>query len=278
MQRADLPAALTTIAGLLLPAGRRDWASALTGELAELESPVKRWRFAINCLRVAVTAPASPGSPGRQVIRALTGAAVACVAMVGYALARYPDLRSGTRSWLAVLAFLLVLAGYLLAARLLVARLGVRSGFGTSIAAVGAALVGALWIGIGLGSSSTGPGYLSLACTIALAAVPICLGWLATRRTRSRSAGIASSLLCALLAGLAVFLSWTGDTLLTAGRPYDPGLIRDFHSSGAHDLASYAVNDNLGSAMMLLLLVPLLTAILGYLGSMLAGPMRASSI
>jgi hypothetical protein len=51
--------------------------------------------------------------------------------------------------------------------------------------------------------------------------------------------------------------------IATAGRPYDPGLVRDFHNSGAPDLATYAVSDNLGAAMVLMLLVPLMTATLG---------------
>jgi len=55
--------------------------------------------------------------------------------------------------------------------------------------------------------------------------------------------------------------------VLTGGRPYDPGMIRDFHTSGASDLATYAVGDNLGAAMGLLLLTPALAALLGLLGA-----------
>jgi len=58
--------------------------------------------------------------------------------------------------------------------------------------------------------------------------------------------------------------------LLTAGRPYDPGMVRDFAASGSHDLATYAVNDNLGSAMMLLLVVPLFASLIGYAGATVA--------
>ena len=77
-------------------------------------------------------------------------------------------------------------------------------------------------------------------------------------------------MLWAITAGMLVFLIWVSDTLLMAGRPYDPGMVRDFHTSGARDLATYAVNDNLGSAMMLLLLVPILATSIGLAGSAIA--------
>ena len=82
-------------------------------------------------------------------------------------------------------------------------------------------------------------------------------------------------LLTALLAGLLLFLGWVGAAVLTGGQPYDPGLVRDFHASGAPDLATYAVDDDLGTGMMLLLLVPLLTWTLGSVGASLT-PSRRS--
>ena len=70
-----------------------------------------------------------------------------------------------------------------------------------------------------------------------------------------------------MIGGLVLFVVWVGETVVTGGRPYDPGLLRDFATSGSPDLATYAVNDNLGAAMGLLLLVPLLTTALGYAGA-----------
>jgi len=71
-----------------------------------------------------------------------------------------------------------------------------------------------------------------------------------------------------------VFLGWVGAAVLTGGQPYDPGLVRDFHASGAPDLATYAVDDDLGAGMMLLLLVPLLTWTLGSVGASLTAGRR----
>jgi hypothetical protein len=63
---------------------------------------------------------------------------------------------------------------------------------------------------------------------------------------------------------------WVTATYLRDGLPYDHGLIRDFHRSGATDLATYAVSDNLGSGLMLLLLVPTVALAVGFLSARLA--------
>ena len=76
--------------------------------------------------------------------------------------------------------------------------------------------------------------------------------------------------LAALEAGFGLFLLWAGITVLFAGRPYDPGMVRDFRASAATDLATYAVNDSLGSGMMLLLLVPLVSLAAGATGAVIA--------
>ena len=64
-----------------------------------------------------------------------------------------------------------------------------------------------------------------------------------------------------------VFAIWVTVTYMTDGRPYDSGLVRDFHRSGAPDLATYAVSDDLGSGLVLLLLVPTVVLALGSLGA-----------
>ncbi len=97
------------------------------------------------------------------------------------------------------------------------------------------------------------------------------LGWRATRRSSSPSTGLRTVGLAALVAGFGLFLLWAGQTVLFAGRPYDAGMVRDFRASAAPDLATYAVNDSLGSGMMLLLLVPLVSLSAGAAGAVLAG-------
>ena len=76
------------------------------------------------------------------------------------------------------------------------------------------------------------------------------------------------------MAGLTVFISWVTVTYADAGRPYDAGLVRDFHASGAHDLATYAISDDLGSGLVMLLVVPTVALALGSLSARLSATTR----
>jgi hypothetical protein len=71
------------------------------------------------------------------------------------------------------------------------------------------------------------------------------------------------------VAGLTVFIVWSVTTYARAGGPYDSGLLEDFRRSHAHDLATYAINDNLGSGLVLLLMIPTIALALGTLGTRL---------
>jgi len=71
-----------------------------------------------------------------------------------------------------------------------------------------------------------------------------------------------------------VFIVWASVTYADAGGPYDAGLVEDFRKSGAHDLTTYAVGDELGSGSVLLLLIPTIALALGALGGRLIGATR----
>jgi hypothetical protein len=71
-----------------------------------------------------------------------------------------------------------------------------------------------------------------------------------------------------------VFIVWVTVTYANAGGPYDAGLVRDFHKSGAHDLATYAVGDNLGSGLVLLLMIPTVALALGSLSARIGAATR----
>jgi hypothetical protein len=68
---------------------------------------------------------------------------------------------------------------------------------------------------------------------------------------------------------LTVFVVWVTATYMNAGGPYDSGLVSDFHRSSAPDLATYAVSDNLGSGLVLLLMIPTVAFALGSLSARL---------
>jgi hypothetical protein len=53
----DWPARLLTSAVRCLPAERRDWGAAMLAELAHLQQPFARRRFALGCARVALFPP-----------------------------------------------------------------------------------------------------------------------------------------------------------------------------------------------------------------------------
>jgi hypothetical protein len=88
-------------------------------------------------------------------------------------------------------------------------------------------------------------------------------GAAATRRGRAGATGRQTALLSAIVTGMLVFLALAGDALPTAAGPYDAGQLRDFPGSRFPDIATYAVSDNLGTAMSLLLLASVVTAALG---------------
>jgi len=86
--------------------------------------------------------------------------------------------------------------------------------------------------------------------------------------------------LSGIVGGLLVFAVSMAATYARNGRPYDAQLLRDFHRSGAPDLATLAVSDALASALGLLILIPLAALAFGSLGARLprtAVPVDASA-
>ena len=60
----------------LLPAARRDWGRAMRAELATLDGPAERWRFALGCTRAAMLPSPAGGTAGRSLAFAGAGALV----------------------------------------------------------------------------------------------------------------------------------------------------------------------------------------------------------
>ena len=75
----DGPALLLAAASATLPADRRDWGTAMTAELAQVQDPAARWRFAAGCARAAVFPPG--GNRAVVVAGALTFAALAATGL-----------------------------------------------------------------------------------------------------------------------------------------------------------------------------------------------------
>jgi hypothetical protein len=180
------------------------------------------------------------------------------------AFVRYPGLATGFGTWLAVALFVSVVVAYVVAIAALAARL--VGPHARLVAVVVAAGVAGSWLTVGFAASLGLPDALSLSLLVLGPAVALVAGGWVTRRSGSPLIATQAVSLAALLAGFLLFLLWTGETVAFAGRPYDAGLLRDFRSSGARDLATYAVNDSLGTGMMLLLLVPVVSVAAGLTG------------
>ncbi|GAA1976311.1 hypothetical protein GCM10009798_41870 [Nocardioides panacihumi] len=248
------------VIGLLAElAGRPEWGRAMLAEAEQISDPRARRRFARGCLwALALSVPAGVGT--------LLVAGLSSLTVVVVALVRYPGIVSGAGTWVAVGLFSIVVVGYVTIGAGLAARLG-RGGPTGQMLASGAVIAG-VWM-VALVASGT-PAGISIPLLALAPCVALILGWRATRRSTSTTIGLRCVGLAALAGGLGLFLVWGGETVILAGRPYDPGMVRDFATSGAPDLATYAVGDSLGSGMMLLLLVPLVSLVAGATGAMAA--------
>lgn len=261
----DAQAALLAGAVRLLAADRVEWGRAMLHELEHLESSRVRWRFALGCVAATVRVGRRRGDPGELIVLATAAGAISSAGLVAFAFARYPGLRQGTGTWLDLTLFALVLAAYVITTAILV-RANTSRQFVTRLVLPGGLTIAALPVLLAL-TLPTARSVTVLAMVLVFGAASAAVGVAGARQGHGAAAGRVAALLAAVVAGFAVFLMWVSDTLLTAGRPYDPGLVRDFAASGSHDLATYAVNDNLGSAMMLLLVVPVFASAVGYAGA-----------
>jgi hypothetical protein len=225
-----------------------------------------RWRFSLGCAWAAmlIRTRSTLGSHerGGEGLRLVIFTGIAgAVALVGYGLLYYPGLLSGFRAWASIAAFLAVLFVYA------AVTLALSRGASTLVAAsrryglAGGLAVGGSWL-IALSPPPSLREWVLLPLTAALLG-PACVAAVASRQ-HART-GTLAALWSGIVGGLGVFIAWVTTTYLHHGGPYDPGLVSDFHRSGAPDLATYAVSDNLGTGMVLLLLIPTVALALGSL-------------
>ena len=132
--------------------------------------------------------------------------------------------------------------------------------------------MGGGWL-LGIAPPSVLKGWVFLPLLVALLG-PAIVGAVAGRSAHDSRTGTLAALWSGLVGGLTVFIVWVTVTYMNAGGPYDPGLIRDFHKSGAPDLATYAVSDDLGSGLVLLLMIPTVALALGSLTARLSAAAR----
>jgi hypothetical protein len=252
-----------------LPVDRAEWACAMLVELDHVMGRRERWQFSLGCAWVAVGMRVRSREPGGAVLRAVVfGCAGIALALVGFGLVRDPGLRAEPDVWAAMLFFLAVLLAYVALAVCLSRGSTPRLAAARRYGLAGGLAVGAGWL-VGLTPPSALKEWVFLPLLIALFG-PAVVGALAGYRARDSGTGTLAALWSGLVGALAVFIVWVTVTYANSGRPYDSGLVRDFHKSGAPDLATYAVSDNLGSGLVLLLMIPTVALAVGALSARLS--------
>lgn len=249
-----------------LPDDRVEWGQAMLGELDQAEGRWSRWLFALGCVsaagRIRLQSP-QPGGAGLRVV--IFGCAAVSLALVGYGLVRYPGLRSEANLWGALAVFLAMLLLYVGLAVVLSGGVSARSIAARRFGLVGGLATGVGWL-VGLAPPTELKGWVFIPLLIALVG-PAIAATIAGHLYRDSRTGSLTALWSGLVAGLSVFIVWTTVTYANAGGPYDDGVVRDFRNSGAHDLATYAISDNLGSGLVLLLLIPTVALAVGTIGT-----------
>jgi hypothetical protein len=264
--REDRAAALLVLATRRLPPRYQHWAQPMRSELDHVRGVRARWRFSVGCAWAAglinVRAVFLRPARGAQGMRVLVFAGIAAaLTLAVYGLVHYPGLRSGYNAWGSGLIFFALLFGYAVIAVALSSDQTAATTVARRYGLAGGLAIGAAWFVI---FSPTGvlKGWVVVPLAVALLG-PAFVAALAAHSARNARTGTQAALWSAIIGGLVVFLVWVTASYLRDGRPYDHGLIRDFHRSGGRDLATYAVSDNLGSGLVLLLLVPTVALALG---------------
>jgi hypothetical protein len=198
------------------------------------------------------------------VLAAVAGA----LALGAYGLVRYPLLSTAHGVWLGTLSVLAVLVGYVVCALGLSRGMTPRAVVARRYGLLGGVVTGAAWL-LAIFPSAALKEWVLAPLAIAILG-PASVAVLAGRATRDSRAATAGSLWSGLVGGIAVFVIWVTATYLHDGGPFDPQLIRDFHSSGATNLTAYAVSANLGGALGMLAMIPTVALAAGSLAARMA--------
>lgn len=256
-----------------LPADRADWAQAMLAEFDRVEGRRERWQFSLGCAWASARIRVESLEPGGALLRAVVfGCAGIAFALVAYGLVQYPGLRSEPNVWGAMTVFLATLLAYTALTVFLSRGEAQRSVAARRYGLAGGLAVGVGWF-LGIAPPSVLKGWVFLPLLIALVG-PAIVAAVAGHRFHDSRTGMLAALWSGLVGGLTVFIVWVTVTYMNAGGPYDSGLIRDFHKSGAPDLTTYGVSDNLGSGMVLLLLIPTVALALGSLSARVSAAAR----
>jgi hypothetical protein len=262
----DLPLVSLRAVASTLPPSRSGWGDAMLAELEILPAGARRWSFCLGCAWAVgidqARRPVGRHEPGSGFRGLVLAAIAASLGSVAFGLARYPGLRESAATWPVVAVYLALLLGYAALAVLLSRQSGTDATASRRVGLVTGLATGTSWFAVWQSVSF-------LPIFAALLAPVIAATWLAWTR-RSTAAGAWAALWGGLSSGLVFFMGVSVASYMSDGRPYDRYVIAEYHRSAAPNLATYAVGDNLSSAIVMLLALPVLAVAFGALGAWLA--------
>jgi hypothetical protein len=245
----------------------------MRAELDQVVGATKRWQFSVGCTWAAavIQARTTLGSRerGGEVLRFVVFAGItSSVGLVAYALVHYPGLRTGVVTWASMAVFLVVLFVYGTVTMSLSRGVSPEISLPRRYGLAGGLIIGGAWLAA-LSPPQDLKAWVAFPLVVALFG-PACVAALAGRQHDDVRIGTRAALWTGIVGGLGVFIVWATTTYASAGGPYDAGTLRDFRNSHATDLTTYVVSDNLGSALVLLLLIPTFALAVGSLTAQIA--------
>jgi hypothetical protein len=240
---------------------RAEWFAAMSAEIEAIEDPAAKRRFSRSCVRASLSVAPSTDPSGLLALGALAAAVAGCVASAAYGLGRYPQIAEGASVIFYTGAFAIVLVAYGTTGLVLLglgSPTSRRSAVVWSAPALATATVAAL-----------GPGMLSAAIGVGVVLLPGAAAYRSGRGDRGGSNGLVAGLSCSVLAGMLTFVGFTVATYVAGGGSPTGQMLDEFHRSGMTDYTAWAVDDNLGGAVFLLVALPIVGSVVAVLGAVI---------
>lgn len=257
--RGDAPARLLQWAIGLLSADQVDWGQAMLGELDQLDSRSRRWRFGLGCVSTVVLLPPL----GSVVpIAALVAVALASAVTFGIGFVHF-GLATNPWNWVMLAILTVLVTGCIGAVSVLLRRPGVaRRGL------VSGTLVAAIWLTF---SRFTFAGVINPMFSagassglVLMIGLPLAVGVGSAWHSGSAVVGRRTARLAGISAGLVMFFIATIAVVAIRGGQRDPGA----------GLASGVSEAFFNVAMLFLVSLPLMTAGVGWVAATATAHLR----
>jgi hypothetical protein len=174
---------------------------------------------------------------------------------------------TGSDPWVSGLAVLALLLGYTMAALSLSSGDGRHHVTARRHGLYAGLVVGGAWLAVLDPPSTLLKQWVLVPLAIAMIA-PASVAVFTARSTHDRQTATGMAAWTGIVGGLLVFVISVTSTYVRNGRPYDRQLVRDFHASGAHDLATYAITSNVSTALQMLATIPAICIAIGSLAAL----------